>query len=129
MTILRRSAVATLLVVSAACSNYSSPAAPAPVPSGPPETSGTVTTVTISVGAAALGNKAYIPDAINVAVGDTVKWVNTDVVAHTSTADANAWNSGTLAPGQQFSTTLSTPGTFEYHCAIHPGMVGSVVVR
>jgi plastocyanin len=130
MTILRRSAVVTLLLVSAACGNNSSaPGSPSPVPSGPPESGGTVTTVTIPMGAAALGNRAFIPDAIKVAVGDTVKWINTDVVAHTSTADAAAWNSGTLAPGQQFSTTLSVPGTFAYHCAIHPGMVGSVVVR
>jgi plastocyanin len=34
-----------------------------------------------------------------------------------------------MPPGSQFSFTFSTAGTFQYHCAIHPGMVGSVVVQ
>jgi plastocyanin len=34
-----------------------------------------------------------------------------------------------VAPGGQFSLTLPTAGTFRYHCTIHPGMVGTVVVR
>jgi plastocyanin len=66
---------------------------------------------------------------VDVAVGDTVTWMNTDTVAHTSTSDASAWDSGSVAPGGQFSRAFQTAGTFQYHCAIHPGMVGTVVVR
>jgi plastocyanin len=40
-----------------------------------------------------------------------------------------AWSSGTVAPGGQFSFAFQTAGTFPYHCTIHPGMVGTVVVR
>jgi plastocyanin len=81
------------------------------------------------VGAAALGNRAYTPDELDVTVGTTVTWMNTDSIAHTSTSDATGWNSGTLAPGGQFSFAFQTAGTFPYHCAIHPGMVGKVTVR
>jgi plastocyanin len=70
-----------------------------------------------------------MPDALNVAVGTTVTWTNTDSISHTSTSDANMWNSGIVAPGGQFSFAFQTAGTFPYHCAIHPGMVGTVVVR
>jgi plastocyanin len=83
----------------------------------------------IPVGAAGLGTTAYSPDAINVSAGDTVTWMNTDSIAHTSTSDASGWNSGIVAPGGQFSRTFPNAGTFSYHCAIHPGMVGTVVVR
>jgi len=70
-----------------------------------------------------------MPDELDVAVGTTVTWMNTDSISHTSTSDANAWNSGIVAPGGQFSFAFQTAGTFQYHCAIHPGMVGTVVVH
>jgi plastocyanin len=76
-----------------------------------------------------LGNRAYAPDDLTVASGTTVTWTNNDSIAHTSTSDGSGWNSGLVAPGGQFSLTLQTPGTFSYHCTIHPGMVGTVVVR
>jgi plastocyanin len=70
-----------------------------------------------------------MPDQLSVAVGATVTWTNTDAVAHTSTSDAAGWDSGIVAPGGHFSSSFQTAGTFTYHCAIHPGMVGTVVVR
>jgi plastocyanin len=70
-----------------------------------------------------------MPDDVNVAVGATVTWMNTDSVSHTSTSDASGWNSGVLAPGAQFSFAFQTAGTFRYHCAIHPGMIGTVIVH
>jgi len=70
-----------------------------------------------------------MPDELNVAVGTTVTWMNTDSISHTSTSNATGWNSGIVAPGGQFSFAFQTAGTFPYHCTIHPGMVGTVVVR
>jgi plastocyanin len=70
-----------------------------------------------------------MPDALTVDAGTTVTWTNTDSVPHTSTSDAKGWDSGIVGPGQQFSVALQTPGTFSYHCLLHPGMVGTVVVR
>jgi plastocyanin len=84
---------------------------------------------TIPVGAATLGNQAYAPDELNVAVGSTVTWMNTDSVSHTSTSDVTGWDSGVVAPGGQFSSAFQTAGTFRSHGAIRPGMVGTVVVR
>jgi plastocyanin len=70
-----------------------------------------------------------MPDELNVAVGTTVTWMNTDSISHTSTSNAAGWNSGIVAPGGQFAFAFQTAGTFPYHCTIHPGMVGTVVVR
>jgi len=86
-------------------------------------------TVSIPSGASTLGTNAFNPSPLTVASGTTVAWTNTDSVAHTSTSDGSGWDSGSLAPGQQFKFTFSTSGTFHYHCAIHPGMVGTVVVQ
>jgi plastocyanin len=81
------------------------------------------------MGAETLRDRAYVPDQVEVAVGATVTWMNTDIVSHTSTSDANGWDSGIVPPRGQFSFAFQSAGTFRYHCAIHPGMVGTVVVR
>jgi plastocyanin len=44
------------------------------------------------------------------------------------TADGNGFGSGALAQGASFSFTFARPGTYAYHCSIHPSMHGSVVV-
>jgi plastocyanin len=62
-------------------------------------------------------------------VGTRVTWRNTDSISHTSTSNATGWNSGIIAPGREFSFSFQTAGRFPYHCAIHPDMVGTVVVR
>jgi plastocyanin len=66
---------------------------------------------------------------VDVTVGTTVTWTNADAVSHTSTSDASGWNSGTIPPGGRFSFAFQSAGTFAYRCTIHPGMVGTVVVR
>jgi plastocyanin len=115
----------------AACGSgsYSAPSpAPTPTPT-PAPTGGQSSTITIPVGAEFLGNKAFTPPDLSVAVGTTVTWTNTDRDSHTSTSDTAGWNSGTISPGRQFSFTFQSAGTFPYHCSFHPGMIGTVVVR
>ena len=113
MTTLRCLLATALLLTGVGCGGgYSStPVSPSPTTAPPPALTG-ASSVTIPMGAAPLGNRAFSPDEITVAIGDTVTWVNADAVAHTSTANGGAWDSRTLAPGQQFSATLPTAGTF-----------------
>ncbi len=122
-----------LALAGAACSSNSS-SSPSSTTTTPttttPPPSGSTTTVSIPVGAFALTTTAYAPDTVSVKVGDSVKWVNNDNISHTSTANnGTTFNSGTIAPGGSFTTTFNTAGTFQYHCAIHPGMVGTVTVQ
>lgn len=70
----------------------------------------------------------FTPASITVHVGDTVQWVNNGPSAHTATADNGSFNTGVLQKGQSASVTFHSPGTFAYHCAIHPFMHGTVVV-
>jgi len=122
MSSLRLAVLSTILVFAIACgSDSSSPTSPAP--------SGPSTPVVVPAGAEFLGNRAFVPGDLSITVGTTVTWMNTDSTSHTSTSDGPGWNSGTIAPGRQFSFAFQTAGTFPYHCTIHPGMVGTVVVR
>jgi plastocyanin len=38
------------------------------------------------------------------------------------------FDSGIMQTGQTFTHTFNNPGTFEYYCAVHPSMVGEIVV-
>src|SRR5262245_2472979 len=129
MSSLRLVVVSAISLFAIACGGSDSPSSPSPTPSPAPTPGGLSSSVTIPVGASSLANRAYTPDEVDVSVGTTVTWTNTDSTAHTSTSDGAGWNSGVVNPGGQFLFTFQSAGTFAYHCAIHPGMVGTVVVR
>lgn len=89
---------------------------------------------------------AFAPKVLTIKAGQTVKWVNTTTMAHTVTTDATlasnpanaavpagaeAWHSGTVAPGASFARMLTVPGTYKYFCKPHEAMghVGTVIVE
>jgi len=71
----------------------------------------------------------YDPGTVTVKVGGSVTWTNTGATAHTVTADDGSFDSKSLASNATFSQTFAKAGTFAYHCAIHPGMKGTVTVQ
>jgi plastocyanin len=115
--------LAVFVLALAGCgSSYSNPAASTPVPTG--GGGGVAADVTIGIsGFSFTGNPG------SVKAGQTVAWHNGDSVAHTATSDGGAFDTGAIAPGATSSPiTMSAAGSFSYHCAIHPNMVGSVTV-
>jgi plastocyanin len=75
-----------------------------------------------------IGFDAVRPDAVDVLPGDTVRWTNDSVRAHTVTADDDTFDSGRLPVGAQFSRRFEGLGTFPYHCTLHPFIRGVVGV-
>jgi len=109
-----------LAALVAGCGSSSSPSSPSPMGM----------TVTIPVGARSLGTGGYAPNPVTVAAGTTITWTNTDSIAHTATSDTpGLFDSGSIAPGGMFSTTLQSRGTVTYKCTFHAGMVGTIVVQ
>ena len=113
-------ALAAALFV-AACSKSSGPSSPYGATSAPSAPAPANTVV--------MANIAFSPTSITVAAGTTITWQNNDGVDHTSTSDNGVWDTGTIAPGQSKTTVFNTPGTFTYHCTVHPMMTGTVVVH
>lgn len=70
----------------------------------------------------------YGPKDITVAVGTKVTWVNDDEIPHTVAETHKAFRSGALDTGDSYSWVFNTPGEFEYFCALHPQMIGKIVV-
>src|SRR5262249_53128870 len=78
------------------------------------------------------GTFSFTPTSITVKVGTTVVWTNTSGTAHMVTSDAGvpeAFKSGMIdGSNGTFRFTLTKPGSYTYHCAIHPYMQGTIVV-
>jgi plastocyanin len=72
--------------------------------------------------------QAFSPTQIDALPGDTVLWSNVGGRTHTVTADEGSFNSGDLSDGETFSITARAPGTYGYHCTIHPDMTGAIDV-
>jgi plastocyanin len=70
----------------------------------------------------------FQPDTLRVAAGDTIVWRNYDFVPHTATADDRAWDSGSLAEKQSWSSAAFGPGQHTYICVLHPNMRAVLIV-
>ena len=94
-------------------------------------------TVIIPEGAALLedGQIYYDPQVIDVTAGTTVAWDNADSAVHTVTSgeapvDADGmFDSEMMMAGDVFEFTFTEVGNYDYYCAFHPWMVGTVNVE
>jgi plastocyanin len=111
---------------------------------GQPAASGiaspTGTTVDVAVGQ---GGDVFVPDTVNISVGDTVRWTWAQS-GHSVTSgppcvpdsqycspnDMNCFPGATSNQGFVYTHTFTEPGTYAYHCIVHCviGMTGVVNV-
>jgi plastocyanin len=76
-------------------------------------------------------NMAFLPGFLTVKKGTIVTWKNDDTVAHTVVMDTvdtkiHPNNILLIQPGGTYTFTFNQIGIFEYHCSIHPYMIGFV---
>ena len=116
-------ACVVLLIVScmaAGCSSYQTP----PATAAPTTSAGGGNTVVIK-------NFAFDPSQLTVKTGTVVKWTNQDGAPHTIVSDTGspaAFSSDSLSSGASYTFTFTQPGTYMYHCSIHPSMKGTIMV-
>lgn len=72
-------------------------------------------------------NFAFNPNPVTLHAGQTVVWHFDDgSIPHNVTGDG--WASPNQSSGD-YAHTFVAPGTYEYHCTIHKGMDGQIVVQ
>jgi plastocyanin len=106
-----------------------SPPASSPATGGVRGTGSSETQINIVEGP---GNPAtawnFDPKQVTVPAGATITFTNTGSETHTATADDGSFDTGALNPGESKTVTLSQPGTFSYHCDLHPFMTATITV-
>jgi plastocyanin len=76
-----------------------------------------------------IADNSFTPANLKVSAGDTVTFRNDGAIAHTATATEGAdFDSGSIAPGDEFTFTPTEAGTVSYVCTFHPGMQGTIEV-
>jgi len=72
---------------------------------------------------------AFAPSQVDALPGETVQWTNVSPRVHTVTSNTGAFGTDELLPGAVFAQRFDVPGTYAYHCTIHPEMTGEIDVR
>jgi plastocyanin len=75
-----------------------------------------------------IDNRSFDPENISIAAGSTVTWTNNDDIPHVVASD-EMFKSKVLHTDDHFSFTFTKPGTYNYHCAIHPKMTAKIEVQ
>jgi plastocyanin len=72
-------------------------------------------------------NMRFGPAPANIKAGDTIVWVNRDIVPHTATARDRSFDV-VLPPRRSVTMVVRRAGTIAFYCRYHPGMRSSLVV-
>ncbi|HVP94611.1 MAG TPA: plastocyanin/azurin family copper-binding protein [Methanoregulaceae archaeon] len=118
-------ATLSVIIMIAGCTSYSQPPGTTVVTQTPGTGGSTVT----------IQNFAFIPSSITIPRGTTVTWINQDPADHQVINDAQGsivqgalFTSDPLPKGASYSFEFDNPGSYPYHCSIHPSMKGTVTV-
>ncbi len=67
---------------------------------------------------------------MTVSVGQSVNWKNNDTIEHSATFDNGIYESGNIPAlsAHDVPLTMTTKGTFTYHCRMHSEK-GTIVVQ
>lgn len=70
----------------------------------------------------------FQPAELVVQKGDTIVWINRDLVAHDVTeVPDKTWTSSPIPPGKSWSLVVSQSA--DYYCSIHVVMKGKILMR
>jgi plastocyanin len=98
--------------------------------SAPPKSTSTPATPASGGSAVSISNFKFAPASLTVKSGAKVTVTNEDSTAHTATADdGKSFDTGPLNQGSSQTISVSKPGSYAYHCSIHPFMKGTIVVQ
>lgn len=101
-------------------SDYSgSPTTPTPPPTG-----GAASTTIAIVGDR--GAQSFTPNPATATQGQTLAFRNNDSVVHRIVFNDNSFDSGNINPGAASDARAVPTNGANYHCSIHPGMIGSI---
>jgi plastocyanin len=75
-----------------------------------------------------ISDMKFHPEVIKVHQGDSVIWINNDMVTHCVTeAKSKAWTSFQLSAGEVWKMPVSKSA--DYYCAIHQVMKGKIIME
>ena len=71
----------------------------------------------------------FQPEVLELAPGDTIVWLNKDVVPHTATSEVGGFDSNAILTSESWRYTVRKKGNFPYICTFHLAMKGMLRVQ
>jgi plastocyanin len=71
----------------------------------------------------------FVPARIEINTGDSIRWTNVDKVNHQVVSDHGLFASPILRPGQRYTRTFTSGGTYRYHDGLEPAEKGTIIVK
>ena len=71
----------------------------------------------------------FSPEPVQAKVGDVVAWTNSDTAPHSATLDNGACDTKTIDVGATAMLVFTAPGTYTYHCSIHPTQMKGYTIQ
>jgi len=93
---------------------------------GPDATSTITINIVFSNGLGNLGVQSFSPNPASVSQGAMVVWHNSDSTTHHIVLNDGSLDTGDIAPNGSSPAKILNASTAQYHCTIHPSMVGSI---
>ena len=87
-----------------------------------PSTAGVVTINVVAVN----GAQSFSPNPATLPTGQMIIWHNVDTITHHVVLNDRSVDTGDLLPGASSQPMAIAAANGQYHCSIHPVMVGSV---
>jgi hypothetical protein len=78
----------------------------------------------LDTGWVAVGDNCFSPRVAEVGTGGAIRWSLEGKAPHSVTFDGGP--AADTLTGDGFAVQFNEPGTYEYSCTLHPGMVGTV---
>ena len=80
--------------------------------------------------------ECFIPSTVTIKADTEVTWENNDSAAHTATSGEPGnpdgyWDSSLMMAGSSYTKSFEgfDPGTYPYHCMVHPWMLGTIILE
>lgn len=71
----------------------------------------------------------FAPQPVEAKVGDVIAWSNQDAAPHSATLDDGTCDTKTINSGAQAMLVFSAPGTYTYHCSVHPAQMKDYTIE
>lgn len=115
-------AALVMALLSAGCGGGGDGTPTSPTPSGG---GGAAAAVTVNI-VATSGSQAFTPNPAALAGAGTVAWRNNDGLVHRIVANDGTFDTGDIAPGATSRAIQSPAAGTNYHCSLHPAMIGAI---
>jgi plastocyanin len=104
-----------------------------PLPTNPTPMPLVTASAYILPGAVSMNDWAFGDEPVVIYTSERLRWVNADTLTHQIVADSpdatDFRKTDELARGGEQSFVMTRLGTTTIHCAIHPNMTGTLIVR